>query len=71
MPGTEEIPEIFSSKVADSVWDACSDLKEGDFILFHNRVLHCSLPNISPEYRCSVDTRWTTKEDYERATSHS
>ena len=64
--GTEEIPESFLPHAPHSQWDTPYTLLEGDFILFHNRVLHASLPNQSEEYRCSVDTRWATQEDFDR-----
>lgn len=58
MKGTEEIPETF--RVQESKWYSPEELREGDFIMFHNKTLHASLVNKSGQYRVSVDTRWLT-----------
>lgn len=62
---TEEIPFKFAEFAPKTQWHSCSNMKMGDFIIFHNKVLHGSLKNQSTGYRVSVDTRWATKDDFE------
>ncbi|CDW91323.1 UNKNOWN [Stylonychia lemnae] len=63
MQNAEELPLIFKDKCQQqSYWLTSFDIKEGDFILFHNKTLHGSLINQTQKYRISVDTRWTKQQ---------
>jgi hypothetical protein len=67
-----ENPPVYSiprDAIPDEAWRR-GDYHAGDVLIFHNRIAHAGLPNVSDRYRLSIDLRFLPSSAPEPVSGH-